>query len=150
MTTKRPVAQKALDQDVALVRERSKDLLGGQYRVEVAAAIAEFGDDWWTKSELVDKLRSRAVPESCVNKELLLFVKWDLVRRHSKTDNGSYQYSRANVRFFWDFVLLLTESQLRIAPPQNVRRLPRTANVATTSETEAGVTNATGHGQPSE
>jgi hypothetical protein len=105
------------------VRDRSKQLLGGMYRAEVASVIGNLGDKWWTRAELAEGLTD--VPASCIHKELMTLLEWDLVVRHSKNEAGEYRYSRAGFPEYWETVRLLAKPA---RPPQNhpaVVRFPK-------------------------
>jgi hypothetical protein len=88
------------DDERRLIRDRSKALLGSQYRAEVAAAIGQWKPHQdWTTRDLEAQLRD--IPKSCVAKELATLAEWELVERHSRDSAGFYRYCRIDFNEFW-------------------------------------------------
>lgn len=93
-------AQKAL-------RARSKQLLGGWYRAEVARAISDLSDRQWTLAEVEQRVQE--VPRSCVNKEVATLIDRNFVIRHGRNDRGQYVYTTAGLPEYWAVARALTE-----------------------------------------
>lgn len=93
-------------------RARSKQLLGGWYRAEVARAISDLADAEWTLSDLEERLPD--VPRSCVNKELATLVECELVFRGGRNERGQYLHAIAGFPEYWAVGRALTE---RVAGP---------------------------------
>ena len=53
-----------------------------------------------------------AIPPSCVNREVQLFLSWDLVERVGKTQEGHFQYLRTEWSGYWQLADALTQSAL--------------------------------------
>jgi len=104
-----------------LVRLRSKELLGGQWRAEVGAAIAGCGDSWWTRSDLEGRLPE--VPRSCVHKELSTLLRWGFISRTPvKSDRGEFEYQRVESSY-WKAVVDFADQAEPAAPSSAVVRL---------------------------
>jgi len=80
-------------------RARSKSLLGGWYRAEVASAIAEQGDGTWTLDDVAGRVPD--VPRSCVNKELNTLLDCDFILRDGKNERGQYLYTTSGLGEYW-------------------------------------------------
>jgi hypothetical protein len=96
------------------VRDRSKQLLGGMYRAEIIAAIAEIGDHAFTVMTLEDVLASGGVrvPPSLLHKELTILKTWGLLDRHARNETGHYVFTRRKWAAFWDVLSQFTEHEL--------------------------------------
>lgn len=89
------------------VRARSKLLLGGWYRAEVARAISDLADRQWTLFDLEQRVPD--VSRSCVNKELATLLKCELVVRRGKNDRGQYLHATAGYPEYWAIARAITE-----------------------------------------
>jgi hypothetical protein len=119
-----------------LVRERSKQLLGGRYRAEVASAVASFGSEWFTKPDVADRLSG--VPLSCITKELATLEEWELVLRHKRSESGHVQYSRAGFEPYWATVQILARPDLPPLEHPTVRHFPVRADSSTRGSSPTG------------
>lgn len=97
------------------VRARSKQLLGGWYRAEVARAISDLTDTEWTVADLEERLPD--VPRSCVNKELTTLVECDLVLRGGRNERGQYVHTTAGFSQYWEVGRVLTDGIAAQATP---------------------------------
>jgi len=93
------------------MRARSKLLLGGWYRAEVASAIGDLGTMTWTLADLAERVPD--VPPSCVNKELTILLDCDFVLRNGRNDRGQYLYSTAGLNEYWALGQALIERAAR-------------------------------------
>jgi hypothetical protein len=112
------------------VRARSKQLLGGWYRAEVARAISDLGATEWTLADLEEQLPD--VPRSCVNKELATLIECDLVLRGGRNERGQYVHTAAGFPEYWAVGRVLTarvaavsERATVVSIQQGRRRAPR-------------------------
>ena len=81
------------------MRARSKALLGGWYRAEVAEAIGAMGAATWTIDDVAARVPD--VPRSCVNKEVNILLDCDFVLRNAKNERGQYLYSTSGLNEYW-------------------------------------------------
>lgn len=88
------------------LRARSKQLLGGLYRAEVARAISDVAGTEWTVADLEERLPD--VPRSCVNKELATLVECDLVLRGGRNERGQYLHAVSGYPEYWAIGRALT------------------------------------------
>jgi hypothetical protein len=97
-----------------LVRDRSKQLLGGMYRAEIIAAINEIGDRPFTLVTLEDELACTGVrvPPSLLHKEVTILLSCDLLDRHGRNDTGHYVYTRRRWDAFWQTMACFLQLQL--------------------------------------
>ena len=108
------------------MRARSKALLGGWYRAEVAEAIGALGATTWTIDDLAARVPD--VPRSCVNKEVNILLDCDFVLRNAKNERGQYLYSTSGVGEYWALGRALAGARDRVASvvvPLRPQRGPR-------------------------
>jgi len=118
------VSRNGVSDGLALVRARSKALLGSTYRVEINAAIGSLGDQRWTRPMLSEVLEAHRIPESCVNKEISTLLSAGLLHRHERrATTGHYEYRRLGFPEFWDAMRLLALPDLPARRPGVVTSL---------------------------